>query len=126
MSAHQLALLLIPAALIAAALFLFLPTQRSRKHPGPSADRQSIDAVFRDDDRYWSGGVLYNNPDDLAVFVPKRFGLGWTVNIGRPQGKLFLVGTLLLPVALALLGILFPGLNNSYGCHLFSGCHLLP
>jgi uncharacterized membrane protein len=35
--------------------------------------------------------------------VPKRFGLGWTVNIGHPLGKLVLTGMLLLPVVVVLL-----------------------
>jgi uncharacterized membrane protein len=42
------------------------------------------DAV--DDDQRWKGGLLYVNPDDPALLVPRRFGLGWTVNLGRPAG----------------------------------------
>ncbi|WP_146143568.1 DUF5808 domain-containing protein [Bifidobacterium callitrichos] len=37
-----------------------------------------------DEDRYWYGGVIYANRDDPAVWVPKRFGVGWTVNMARP------------------------------------------
>ena len=45
--------------------------------------RSRIKASFRDDDRYWSGGYIYNNPDDRALFVPNRFDLGMTVT--RPH-----------------------------------------
>lgn len=39
----------------------------------------------RDDDAYWIGGLIYRNPDDPALWVPKRFGgVGWTVNVARP------------------------------------------
>jgi hypothetical protein len=42
-----------------------------------------------------------------------RYGLGWSVNFGHPQGELvlmFLIGMVLLPpLVLALLGVLFPG-----------------
>ncbi len=62
-------------------LVLFWHPQRSQTKTSTSADRQRIGAVFRDDDRYWYGGFFYNNPDDPAVFVPKRFGLGWTMNL---------------------------------------------
>lgn len=59
-------------------------------------------AVNRDDDRFWKLGLLYVNHDDPAVFVPKRFGIGWTVNFARPTAVALLVGvivvTLLVPV----------------------------
>jgi hypothetical protein len=34
-------------------------------------------------DSSWTWGLLYNNPDDPALFVPKRFGIGFTVNFGH-------------------------------------------
>ena len=53
--------------------------------------------VFRDADRYWvGGGFLYHHPDDPAVFVPKRYSLGYTVNWGHPLGKLFMIGLVLM------------------------------
>ncbi|GAA3294631.1 MULTISPECIES: DUF5808 domain-containing protein [Dactylosporangium] len=36
-----------------------------------------------DDERYWYGGIIYANPDDPNLFVPKRLGLGWTLNFGH-------------------------------------------
>ena len=74
-------LLLMCGLLIVLVLVLFWHPQRSRAKTSTSADRGRTDAVFRDDDRYWYGGFFYNNPDDPAVFVPKRFGLGWTMNL---------------------------------------------
>lgn len=68
-----------------------------------SAGVRSSESAGRDDDRYWMGGILYNNPDDPALFVPKRAGMGRTVNIGHPEGKLILFGPLALPVLLAIL-----------------------
>ena len=117
-------LLVICGALIAIVLILFWHPQRSRTRASPPADRQPTSAIFRDDERYWSGGIFYNNPDDPAVFVPKRFGLGWTVNFGHPQGKLLLIGILLLPLVLALLTVLISG-TAPIGCHSF-GCNPSP
>jgi uncharacterized membrane protein len=116
--------LLIGGLLIAVVLVLFLPTQRSRSKADTPADRHLTGAVFRDDDRYWYGGFFYNNPDDPAVFVPKRFGLGWTVNFGHPRGKLFLISILLLPPVLLILTVLISG-TAPIGCHP-SGCYPLP
>lgn len=45
-----------------------------------------------DDDDRWYGGVFYANREDPAVVVPKRFGIGWTLNLGRPVSWLIVVG----------------------------------
>lgn len=104
---------LIMGGLLIIVLLVPLLTPRSRT-------KTDTPTVFRDDDQYWLAGFLYNNPDDPALFVPKRFGLGRTVNIGHPLGKLIMIGLLLLVVVMALLTHL--GVVPTYGCHP-SGCH---
>ncbi|PKU91541.1 hypothetical protein CQR46_0628 [Bifidobacterium pseudolongum subsp. globosum] len=44
-----------------------------------------------DDDAHWKLDVFYANHDDASVFVPKRFGIEWTVNIARPATWALLV-----------------------------------
>jgi len=34
-------------------------------------------------DNCWKWGIFYVNPDDAAVFVRKRNGLGYTLNFGN-------------------------------------------
>jgi uncharacterized membrane protein len=49
----------------------------------------------------WNG-VFYFNPDDPALLVPKRFGIGYTLNFGNPWSWVVLALILvaaLLPVA---------------------------
>ncbi|SNT65500.1 Uncharacterized membrane protein [Asanoa hainanensis] len=58
---------------------------------------------FRDDDANWRGGLIYVNRDDPALLVPKRFGVGWTLNFGRPAAWLALGVILAIPVITALL-----------------------
>lgn len=109
--------------LIVAALVLFLPLRRSS---AMSTDQQGSDMIDRRDARYWFAGVFYYNPEDPNAIVPKRFGLGWTVNVAHPVGKVFLaiiIAMILLPLALSLFGVL-PA-HSSIGCHL-SGCHPTP
>ncbi len=53
-------------------------------------------AMLYDDDRYWKLGVFYVNPGDPSLFVPKRFGVGWTANFGRPASWLLLAGLVAL------------------------------
>ncbi len=116
------ALLVVCGVLIAIALVLFLPLPGSRTKASTPPDRLYTDTVFRDDDRYWYGGIFYYNPDDPAMFVPRRFGLGWTVNFGNPRGRLFMMAILLVGL---LFGVIIPVLVNGtapVGCHTF-GCH---
>lgn len=58
----------------------------------------------RDDDAHWRGaGLFYVNREDPAVLVPKRFGIGWTVNFGNPRSLLLLLplaGLVVLPAVL--------------------------
>ncbi|PQZ96147.1 hypothetical protein CQ018_02370 [Arthrobacter sp. MYb227] len=42
------------------------------------------------DDSLWVAGFLYNNPEDPAIMVPQRSGLGsgTTINVGNPKGRI--------------------------------------
>lgn len=59
----------------------------------------------RTPDECWKLGVFYVNRNDPALFVEKRFGIGWTVNLANPRAWLVL-GAILLFMA-ACLGIAF-------------------
>jgi uncharacterized membrane protein len=48
---------------------------------------------------HWRG-VIYVNREDPALFVPKRFGIGWTLNFGRPASWIVLGA----PVAVVIAG----------------------
>lgn len=58
-------------------------------HLGQSGGRLAAelrvgDELAHDEDSHWKLGSFYVNPDDPSIFVPKRFGVGWTTNFGRP------------------------------------------
>lgn len=59
-------------------------------------------------ERWRVGGLIYYAPDDPAVFVPKRFGIGYTLNFARWGAWLFFVailGVAFVPILLvSLLG----------------------
>jgi uncharacterized membrane protein len=57
---------------------------------------ESNGAVNRDDDKYWKFGMFYYNPDDPAVFVEKRFGVGWTNNFARPMSWVMIAGLVVI------------------------------
>jgi uncharacterized membrane protein len=59
----------------------------------------------RPPDDAWSG-PFYSNSEDPSVFVPKRYGIGWTLNFGNPWSWVVLAlvlglvgGPLILSVA---------------------------
>ncbi len=115
MSVYQLVLILVFAVLIVLALFLFLRPQRSQVASDFPAVYQVFGAGVRDDDRYWLlGGFMYYNPDDPALFVINRWGIGITPNLAHPLAVRVAMGIL---VALALIPIIlmlfFPGLGPS-------------
>lgn len=70
----------------------------------PGDASESADGkVNRDDDKYWKLGQFYYNPDDPALFLEKRFGVGWTVNLARPLAWLILTAPLVLAAVLIII-----------------------
>jgi uncharacterized membrane protein len=49
-------------------------------------------------DRCWKLGVFYFNPDDSAVLVEKRFGLGYSLNFARPTAWIIVLLVLMGPL----------------------------
>ncbi|MEK4249358.1 DUF1648 domain-containing protein [Paenibacillus sp. FSL W7-1287] len=45
-------------------------------------------------DQYWKLGIFYVNRNDPAIFVEKRFGVGWSINYGNPIAWLITIGIL--------------------------------
>ncbi|MCX6538771.1 MAG: DUF5808 domain-containing protein [Acidobacteria bacterium] len=48
-------------------------------------------------------GVFYVNRDDASIFVEKRFGVGYTINLGNTKALVFIV--VFLFIIGAILGI---------------------
>ncbi|WP_409484515.1 DUF5808 domain-containing protein [Arsenicicoccus dermatophilus] len=78
-----------------------------RQAKAARARGERVGADSPDDDRLWRRGVVYDNPDDPRTFVPKRVGLGSSVNLATPLGKVFhavavllVLGSVVLPFVL--------------------------
>jgi uncharacterized membrane protein len=56
----------------------------------------------RTPDRCWKAGMFYFNPDDPALLVEKRFGIGYTINFGH-RGAWLIVAAILALIILPLL-----------------------
>ena len=66
-------------------------------------------ATDRMNDRYWKFGNIYANPGDPAIFVERRFGVGWTINFAKPRALLVLFVMLALPLAFVVFTFLMVG-----------------
>ncbi len=69
----------------------------SRFAAGESGDEAM--ATDGTEDRFWKAGIFYVNPNDPAIFVEKRFGIGYTLNFGNPRAWLILA-VILVPIAI--------------------------
>jgi uncharacterized membrane protein len=54
-------------------------------------------------DSVWKWGVFYANPEDKGLLVPKRHGLGYTLNFAHGRAYALLLGLLLFAVGLVYL-----------------------
>ncbi len=61
----------------------------------------------RDEDKFWKLGLIYCNPDDPSIFVEKRFGVGWTINFGRPGAWAVALGFIVVLAAFTIAVITF-------------------
>ncbi len=66
-----------------------------------AGELRASDELSADDDEHWLLGSIYFNPDDASFVVPKRFGVGWTVNMGNRLGWLAIGALLALSLAFA-------------------------
>ncbi len=54
-------------------------------------------------DTCWHGGIFYYNPQDPALLVAKRVGVGWTFNFAHPVAWLILALIVAVPAGIAIL-----------------------
>jgi uncharacterized membrane protein len=82
------------AAIIAVTAAFVWPIVRISQEPGSGSDGTP--------DECWKFGQIYYNPNDPALMVEKRFGVGYTINFGN-RASWLLVGLLVLIVLVPLL-----------------------
>lgn len=98
---------LLPLVLIVVVLLVFVVRYRRAMAAARSGATPSDSPVREapDDDRFWKAGSIYVNRSDPAFIVPKRFGVGWTVNLGHPAGIIVGVVILVLLVGGIVIGV---------------------
>jgi uncharacterized membrane protein len=81
---------------------IFAMSRLAKQHARLHAAAGGSEAAGIPDD-HWKCGVFYVNRDDAALFVPKRFGIGYTLNFGHVSAWLIMVLVLVLPLVLLVL-----------------------
>ena len=84
-------------AIIGAAIY-----QTYLYYKSPSKSKTAVYSVD-DDDNNWIFGTFYNNPNDPSLFVQKRFGVGWTINIGSTKGKVFFISPFIILIVILII-----------------------
>ncbi|MCR1951348.1 DUF5808 domain-containing protein [Clostridium sp. DSM 100503] len=65
--------------------------------------KSNDEEIYRDDDKCWVLGSFYYNKNDPSIFIEKRIGIGWDINLGNPIGMIIMV----LPIILILIVIIY-------------------
>lgn len=93
--------ILIPGLMVFGAAALMLTTGQGGSRVGPKRTPSASHPY--DDDAHWKLGAVYFNPKDPAIFVEKRYGIGWTINYGQVKTWVILLGVIGIIVATTLL-----------------------
>ena len=90
---NQMLVILSTVILLASIVPLIYTSSKLKK-----GNYSDVSYTVDDDDKYWVLGCFYYNPNDPSAFVQKRFGIGWTVNLGSTKGKLMVACIVLMLV----------------------------
>ncbi len=88
--------MLVPLGLMAAFLLLLFLLFAVHRPQGLAPEAGAEVICDRAADRYWKAGMFYVNPNDPAILVPKRVGMGFTFNFARRTSWLILLVILLI------------------------------
>lgn len=85
----------LPILIITIIIFLIIGFKIGQGGKNIKFDKEEKE-IYRDDDKHWILGSFYYNKNDPSVFVEKRVGIGWEVNLGNPIGLIFMILPLVL------------------------------
>ncbi|WP_312472057.1 DUF5808 domain-containing protein [Neobacillus sp.] len=104
---NQQLLMIVPlvftVGILAWTIILSITTGQGGSRIPVKTGSESGTIVNRDDDRYWKLGMFYFNKNDPAIFLEKRFGIGWTNNWAHPLSWIIILVILLVAVGLPML-----------------------
>ena len=96
---------LIVVILIGSMILSFVTRQGGSGLKG-KGEKAGSQVMNRDDDQFWKLGAFYCNRQDPAIWVEKRFGIGWTINIANPLAWVYLGAILVIAILISIFSIL--------------------
>jgi uncharacterized membrane protein len=66
-----------------------------------------MEPLNRNNPEFWYWGVFYNNPADDSIWVPKRIGIGYTLNYAHRASWIISFVFLAVTVLIMVLAIVF-------------------
>jgi len=93
-----------PIIILFGTIFLAIKTGQSGSRIKVHTNEPEIKLKVADDNVYWKLGLFYYNPEDPSLFIPKRMGIGWTLNFGHPVSFILLIVLVALPFVFKLMG----------------------
>jgi uncharacterized membrane protein len=86
-----------PNLVLISTVFLAVKTGQSGSRLKVETKEAELKTNFKDDDINWKLGMFYFNPDDPAIMIPKRMGVGWTLNFGHPISFIIIGAVIFIP-----------------------------
>ncbi|MGG7212735.1 DUF1648 domain-containing protein [Clostridium nigeriense] len=80
----------LPTILITVVIFLIISYKIGQGGKNLKFSKEK-EEIYRDDDKNWILGNFYYNKNDPSIFVEKRIGVGWDINLGNPIGALLMI-----------------------------------
>lgn len=102
---NGLAILIAAVAYSAATIVFVLSAEFKTRRLQQKLTEGSGRSVYTDDDEHWIFGMLYNNPNDRHFIVNRRTGIGTTINLAGPGGKILMLISLLIILAMPFFGL---------------------
>jgi uncharacterized membrane protein len=95
--------LILTIGLVSGSIILSITTGQGGSRVKTTTTGVNGAVLDRDDDRYWKLGMFYFNPNDPSLFLEKRFGVGWTINLAQPIGWVIFIVIIGLAAGIPLL-----------------------
>ena len=103
--AGAMPVLIVTILMLPAVFVLIVWLNKGRAHIERSGETNPTAAGDGTPDECWKFGMLYFNPDDAALWVEKRAGIGYTMNFAHVSAWIIMALILLLPLMLGLVAV---------------------
>ena len=101
---NAVGMIICTAVYTCAVLIIVINAEFSVRKAQETLTESSGKGSYADSDEHWIIGMFYCNPNDSHTMINARFGLGMTVNLAKPAGKILTVIALVSIIAMPFIG----------------------